>query len=180
MVACNVRSTSFISCRFAPSTTTAMGMPWPSVSRLRLVPLLPRSVGLGPVPFSPQGSFGHGSVHGLPFPIKAVLGIVLYQSFLPKPLKHPGSPPFLESVMHRAGRSEAPRQSLPLAGGAQHIEDPVHALPGRDTREAFLPSAWGLLLATAARHVATGNQGYASCRLPRWFFPRTSSSSTPI
>jgi len=38
-----------ISCRFAPATTIAGGMPCPSVSRLRFVPLFPQSMGSGPV-----------------------------------------------------------------------------------------------------------------------------------
>ena len=38
-----------MSWRFAPVITRAMGMPFASVSRWRLVPGLPRSVGLRPV-----------------------------------------------------------------------------------------------------------------------------------
>src|SRR3954469_12193452 len=66
-----VASTNFMSLRFAPSTTTPMGMPCPSVNRLRLVPLLARSVGLGPVFFPAERRFGHCAVHGLPLPIEA-------------------------------------------------------------------------------------------------------------
>src|SRR6266576_613208 len=47
-----VDRTSFISWRCAPSIVSPIGTPCPSVSRLRFTPLLPRSVGLGPV-FSP-------------------------------------------------------------------------------------------------------------------------------
>ena len=43
-----VARTSFMSWRFAPSTARPTGTPWASVSRLRLTPRLPRSVGLAP------------------------------------------------------------------------------------------------------------------------------------
>lgn len=39
----------FMSVRLAPEMTVASGTPRPSVSRCRLVPHLPRSVGLAPV-----------------------------------------------------------------------------------------------------------------------------------
>ena len=52
-------------------------------------------------------------------------------------------------------------------------------IPG-PIRGAFLPLALGHPLATAAQCVAIRLLGHASCRLPRCFFPRTSSSSTPI
>ena len=43
-----------MSWRLAPSTLTPMGIPFPSVNRLRLVPFWPRSVGFGPVPLPPR------------------------------------------------------------------------------------------------------------------------------
>ena len=46
-----VSRVSFMSCRLAPATAKPTGTPCPSVSRLRLTPALPRSVGLGPVFF---------------------------------------------------------------------------------------------------------------------------------
>ena len=75
----SVARTSFISWRLAPSTASPAGMPWASVNRLRLTPLLPRSVGLGPV-FSPaQGGFGHGPVQAQPTPVHALQLIVTFQ-----------------------------------------------------------------------------------------------------
>ena len=44
---------NFMACPLAPATARPMGMPCPSVSKLRLVPDLPPSVGWGPVPFPP-------------------------------------------------------------------------------------------------------------------------------
>ena len=110
MVAPKFRCTSFMSCRLAPSTPPARGIPRPSVSRLRLVPLLPRSVGLGPVPFSPQRSFGHRS----------------------------GGPPLLKPEMYRAGRAEASGQGLPLAARALNTVDSVHTLASGDIRAPTL------------------------------------------
>jgi hypothetical protein len=67
-----VGHTSFMSCRFAPSTTIAIGIPCASVNRLRLTPPLPRSVGLGPGFFPSQRCFGHGAIHRQPRPIDAI------------------------------------------------------------------------------------------------------------
>ena len=52
-MASRVASNSLSSCTFAPATTMLKGPPSPSTRRLRLVPALPRSVGLGPIR-SPQ------------------------------------------------------------------------------------------------------------------------------
>src|SRR5437764_9062519 len=53
-----VGRSSFLSWRLAPSIVRPMGTPCPSVSRLRFTPLLPRSVGLGPVFSPPKGAAG--------------------------------------------------------------------------------------------------------------------------
>ena len=53
-----VASTSLLSCRFAPSTATPMGMPLPS-STQTVTPNLPRSVGCAQWPHPPSG---HGSL----------------------------------------------------------------------------------------------------------------------
>ena len=52
----SVASTSFLSWRLAPSTARPTGTPLASVSRLRLVPSLPRSVGFRPVRSPPSGA----------------------------------------------------------------------------------------------------------------------------
>src|SRR3712207_7670064 len=64
--------TSFISFRFAPSTASPIGTPCPSVSRLRLTPLLPRSVGFRPVFFPPERCLRHRSIHAQPLPVDAL------------------------------------------------------------------------------------------------------------
>ncbi len=53
MMPAKVLLTSFMSCRLAPSMATAIEIPAASVSRLRLTPCLPRSVGFAPVFLSP-------------------------------------------------------------------------------------------------------------------------------
>src|SRR3712207_8319772 len=64
--------TSFISFRFAPSTASPIGTPCPSVSRLRLTPRLPRSVGFGPVFFPPERCLRHRAIHTQPVPVQAL------------------------------------------------------------------------------------------------------------
>src|SRR3954468_4643076 len=64
------------SLRLAPATTTESGVPRASVSRLRLVPHLARSVGLGPV-FSPtEGRLAHRPVQRQPRPVDPLQPIV--------------------------------------------------------------------------------------------------------
>jgi hypothetical protein len=58
-------------------------MPPPLVRTLRLVPLLPRSVGFLPTFFPPKWGFGHRPVHGQPLPINALQGLIGRQALLP-------------------------------------------------------------------------------------------------
>ena len=62
--------------------------------------------------------------------LEAAAGILFNQPLLPYPLKDPGGPPLLKPEMHGAGGGEALGQGLPLAPGAQHVEDAVHTLAG--------------------------------------------------
>src|SRR6476661_6944753 len=90
----SVARTSFISLRLAPSTTTPIGTPWPSVSRLRLTPLFPRSVGLGPVFFPRQGRLGQRPVHTQPRPIDPLEFLELRDPRLPQVQEDVGGHPF--------------------------------------------------------------------------------------
>src|SRR5262245_39760002 len=128
MMASRVASTNFISWRLAPSTATPSGIPCPSVSTLRLVPSLPRSVGFLPTFFPTQRGLGPSSVHRLPFPVEPLQLIILQQPLLPEPLKHLRRPPCLKAVMDRTRSAEAARQRFPLAPRAQHIQDGRHRL----------------------------------------------------
>src|SRR5512133_1334576 len=89
------------SLRLAPSTARPTGMPDASVSRLRLVPFLARSVGLGPVFFPSKRRFRHRSVHHHPVPVEALELVVGEQSATPELLEHPRFGPLQESAMGR-------------------------------------------------------------------------------
>src|SRR4051812_11876825 len=82
---------------FDPSTNTPIGTPPPSVSRLRLVPCLPRSVGFLPTFSPPERGFSHRPVHREPRPINPVERLVFGQSYLPELQKHAGFAPLLEA-----------------------------------------------------------------------------------
>src|SRR5262245_46503826 len=118
------------SLRLAPSTATPMGTPAPSVSRLRLTPRLPRSVGFLPVFFPPEGCLGHAPVHRQPGPVDPLQLVVRQQPGLPEPQEHAGGDPLLEPVVGRGPRADAGGvQGLPLAPGPQPEEDGVGARP---------------------------------------------------
>src|SRR6266699_977145 len=78
-----------------------IGTPCPSVSTLRFTPLLPRSVGLGPVFFPAQRSFHHGPVHTQPRPVDPFHLIKLRQSCLPEFEDDSRLHPFLKAIMRR-------------------------------------------------------------------------------
>src|SRR5215831_19489301 len=96
-----VARTNFISCRLAPSTTSPMGTPCPSVSRLRLTPDLPRSVGLRPVFFPPERGLGHRPVHRQPVPVDPAQFIKALHSRLPELEEHARLHPGLEAIVRR-------------------------------------------------------------------------------
>src|SRR5881296_3173919 len=88
-----VSATNFMSGRFAPATPQPTGTPWPSVSRLRLTPLLARSVGLGPVFFPAQRGLRQGPIHPQPAPVQALQLLKLLYPGLPQLQKHSGLDP---------------------------------------------------------------------------------------
>src|SRR5208337_4561553 len=124
----NVPSTSLLSWQLAPSTATAIGIPCPSVSRLRLTPDFALSVGFLPVFSPPNGAFViapsiHCHAQSSPF-----FFIQFQQSRLPHLLEDLGFYPLLKSNMHRTSRTQTPRQRLPLAPGTQHVQNSGHRL----------------------------------------------------
>jgi hypothetical protein len=92
--------------RCAPSTTNARGIPAPSVKRLRLVPRLPRSVGLAIASGAGERGFGHHAIHRLPQSCEEA------RSF-----------PGLKAIMHRRTRSHFSWQGIPLDARSQHVHD---------------------------------------------------------
>src|SRR5262245_54936691 len=121
-----VSRTIFMSGRLAPSTARPTGTPRPSTSRLRLTPCLARSVGVLPVFFPPEGRLGHAPVHTQPPPVDALQAVVLQQALLPELEKDAGFDPFLEAVVGGGPGAELGGvEGLPLAAGAQDIEDGI-------------------------------------------------------
>ncbi len=105
--------------RLAPSTANPTGMPSASVSRLRLLPFLARSVGFLPVFFPPEGCLGHAPVHRQPGPVDPFPVVVGHQAVLPELLEDAGLDPFLEAVVSRGrGAKLGGPQSFPLTAGA--------------------------------------------------------------
>jgi hypothetical protein len=103
-------------------------MPSASTSRLRLAPFLARSVGFFPVFFPPERRLGHAPVHAHPGPIDALQVVVGHQAGLPQVQEDAGLDPLLEAVMgRRSGTELGGVEGLPLAAGAEHEEDGVHA-----------------------------------------------------
>jgi hypothetical protein len=83
--------------------------------------------GVGPGPLSSERGFGHRTVHRLPCPAQASLGVVLEESRGPETLKDPGPPPLLEARMDGARGSEVAREGTPLTAGPGEVEDPIHS-----------------------------------------------------
>src|SRR5450432_1830249 len=122
-----VSRASLKSLRFAPSTATARGTPLASVSKLRLVPPLARSVGFGPVFFPAQGCLGHRTVHRKPGPVDSDELLVVSKGLHPGPLEDAGLGPFQEATVRRGARAYASGvEGVPLAAGAQYEQDCVH------------------------------------------------------
>src|SRR5690349_421441 len=120
---------------FAPATHKPTGTPLASTSSERLVPLLARSTGLGPVFFPRQGRLAHRPIHRKPTPVDAVKGVVLRQPGLPETPKKAVLGPGLKAVVGRPTGGEAGGpQRVPLAAGSQHETDGVRTLPVRHTR----------------------------------------------
>src|SRR5512135_1925540 len=130
-----VSRASLKSLTLAPAIAMPNGIPWPSVSRLFLVPRLARSVGLGPVFFPTQRRLTHRAVECQPTPVDRHQPIISEQPLTPELPEHAGLCPFLKPPMGRGMGTDASRiQGLPLTAGAQHEEDRIHRGTIRNTR----------------------------------------------
>src|ERR1039457_692245 len=122
-----VSAMSLWSLRFAPSIVRPTGTPAPSVRRLRLVPSLPRSVGLGPVLFPPARSLGHAAVQSKPVPLYPFGVVVSQETLAPEFVEDPGIEPFAKSAVGRRARTDSCRiQGIPLTASPQHEENRGH------------------------------------------------------
>ncbi len=102
-----------------------------------MTPCLPRSVGLRPTFFPPEGRLGHAPVHAQPGPVDPHEEVVLQQARLPELVKDASLDPLLEAVVgRRAGAELGGVQRLPGDAGAQDEEDGVGAHPVGGARSA--------------------------------------------
>ena len=85
--------------RFAPSMARPIGMPCPSVSKLRFTPCFARSVGFGPLFFPRKRCFPHRSIHGTEAPVNALQFVVFPKALLPELFEYSCLVPFLESAV---------------------------------------------------------------------------------
>jgi hypothetical protein len=92
---------------FAPSITHPMGMPLPSVKRLRFMPCLARSVGLGPLFFPRQGRFAPRPIHRTEAPINAFQFVVALETLLPERPEYARLAPLLEPAVGGARGADA-------------------------------------------------------------------------
>jgi hypothetical protein len=130
-----VSAMSLWSLRFAPSTVRPTGTPAPSVRRLRLVPSLPRSVGLGPVFFPPEWGLGHRPVQRKPVPVDALRIVVGQKALAPELVEDATVEPLAKSAIRRgAGTDPSCVQGIPLAAGPQHEEDRCHGVAVGNSR----------------------------------------------
>lgn len=115
---------------FAPSITHPRGSPLPSVKRLRFMPCLARSVGLGPLFFPPKRRFTHRSIHRTEAPINASQLVVAFETLLPELPEYSCFPPFLKPAVGRARGTQARGvEGIPLASRLEHKEDGIHRAP---------------------------------------------------
>lgn len=130
-----VSTISLWSFRFAPSTVIPRGIPAPSVSRLRFVPSLARSVGLGPVFFPPEGRLGHCPIHREPAPINTFVFIVVQEPLTPDFVEYTCFQPLTEPSVRGGARADPRRiQGVPLAASAEHEQNGRHRVSVRDPR----------------------------------------------
>src|SRR5205823_9046011 len=114
-----------MSVRLAALSTRLKGAPRRSLSRWRLVPSFPRLVGSDPVSSPPRGGRHRGAVGALAVPPDPVRPIVASELLGPEPPPHPTPGPLLKARMDGGPGAELPGDRLPLAAGAQHMQDAI-------------------------------------------------------
>src|SRR4051794_8126589 len=135
-----VSFSSFCSTTLAPAITTPRGPPSPSVTRLFLVPFLPRSVGFLPVFSPPEAGLAQHRVGRLPLPVHPAEFVALGDQHRPDLLEDAALDPALEPVVDGALGAEPLGQLVPLAAAAHPEDDRVeHLSPVGDMASGRLP-----------------------------------------
>src|SRR4051812_48813725 len=124
-----VSFSNFCSTMLAPAITTPRGPPLPSVSKLFLVPCLPRSVGFLPVFFPPEPGLAQHRVGRLPLPVHPAELVALLDQHGPDLLEDAAPDPSLEPVVDRALGAIPLGHLLPLAAAPHPEDDPIEHLP---------------------------------------------------
>jgi hypothetical protein len=87
-------------------------------------------VGFLPVFFPPERCLGHAPVHAQPLPVDALQARIFQQPRLPQRREDSHSDPLLKAVVGRGPWAKfGGVQRFPLAAGAQHEQDGIHADP---------------------------------------------------
>src|SRR6266568_273541 len=129
MMPSKVASANFMSVRLAPSTTTASGIPRPSLGLAALGSPLAAIGRIGAGRGSTERGLGHHPIHALPFPGNAFQFVIFLESRLPDALKHALLFPQPKAIIDRRRSSQFPWQGIPLDTRAQHIQDGRQHLP---------------------------------------------------
>src|SRR5262249_36761528 len=107
----------------APSVTNARGIPAPSVRRLRLVPSLPRSVGLGPVAAPPKGALFMAPSRACQSQLSASQFIISQQLCQPQYFEEACLFPLLKTIMDSRAGSQFAGQRVPLDTCTQNVNN---------------------------------------------------------
>src|SRR5512147_463254 len=99
-------STWVTSCRLAPVTTMASGVPRPSTKRCRLLPFFSPVGRVSPNRLLCQRCLGHGPIDALPLPGNSFEVVILGEACLPKFGEEASPSPFQEIGMNGAGTAE--------------------------------------------------------------------------
>ena len=142
---------------FAPLATSDSGTPRASTRRLRLRPFFSPIRGVRPYAFLRQRSLAHGAVNALPFPADTLHLVVFSQSGLPQTEEKAHPLPALKMRVHCAGTAEFARQRLPLATGAQHLNNGLKHLPGW---HRLTSRAWPTTINTPSRSSDNGDKWF--------------------
>src|SRR5271165_1741083 len=91
--------------------------------------------------FTPQRSFGHGTIHGLPLPLDPMEFVVFLEGSGSKILKDTVSYPRLKIAVQGTARTKFRRSGLPLTTGPQHVKDSIKNPAKLQSRPPTFPAS---------------------------------------